>query len=321
MKNLVEKNKILEFTSGSHLYGTNVATSDIDLQGLFIAPKCYYLGLDTVEEVDLSTVSKTDDGKNDSDAIDRKFNEFRKFIKLAIAGNPNMIEQIFVPNCSIIYINDIGKKLLDNYNLFPSKLVKQRFLGYGLSQIKKSKVKPDNFIELTNFKIDYESVDKTIWKSWFTMKLIEFKYIDSIISKHIKFHTDFASIGGLNFNLNVKIKDVYNSVCVRLEKASHRQDGWLTHGLDLKYCMHAVRLMLEGIELLKTGKIIFPLTYKDILLDIRNGKLSLQEIDELTADTFNELENFESELPTVPNFNKINNLLVELIEEHWRLKG
>jgi len=320
MKSLVEKNKILEFVSGSFLYGTNVQTSDTDMQGLFVAPKNYYLGLDTVEEVDLSIISKTDDGKNDCDAIDRKFNELRKFVKLAMAGNPNCIEQVFVPNSSIIYISDIGRKLLDSYSLFPSKLVKQRFIGYALSQIKKSKVKPDNFIELTQFKADYESLDQNTWRSWFHTKLVEFKYINSIITKHIKFHTDFATVGGLNFNLNVKIKDVYNSVCVRLSKASNRQDGWLKHGLDLKYSMHSVRLMFEGMELLKTGKIIFPLTYRDILLDIRNGKLTLQEIEELTDQTFKELDNFESELPSTPNHHKINQLLIDLVEEHWALK-
>ena len=83
----------------------------------------------------------------------------------------------------------------------------------------------------------------------------------------ISFHSDFASIGGLNFNLNVKISDVYNSVCERLKKASHRSEGWTKYGLDLKFCSHCIRLMLEGKELLETGKIEFPLKDRELLLD------------------------------------------------------
>ena len=57
MKEMVDKNKILELVTGSFLYGTNLPTSDKDETGLFIADKEYYLGLNTVNEVDLNSFS------------------------------------------------------------------------------------------------------------------------------------------------------------------------------------------------------------------------------------------------------------------------
>ena len=53
-----EQGKVLEYKVGSHLYGTNTPASDVDYSGVFVAPEEYYLGLDSVEEVDLSVVSK-----------------------------------------------------------------------------------------------------------------------------------------------------------------------------------------------------------------------------------------------------------------------
>jgi hypothetical protein len=170
---------------------------------------------------------------------------------------------------------------------------------------------------LINFKTDYESLDQNIGRTFFKFKLIEFKYLNSIISKYIKFHSDFASIGGLNFNLNVKIADVYNSVCTRIQKASHRSDMWTKYGCDTKYLMHCLRLILEGKELLETGRIEFPLKQKDLLLNIRNGNFELKEIHEMIETYKNELETFEGILPSTPNYDKINKFLIDTVEQFW----
>ena len=319
MKDMVERNKILEIVTGSFLYGTNIETSDKDFNGIFIADKEYYLGLEIVKEVDLSFKSKDDDGKNNSDAIDRKFYEFRKFVKICSDGNPNIQEFIFVDPIRnkdiIVSINEIGKDLLANKDMFVSQLCRQRYLGYGISQLHKAKIKPDNHSELSEFKTTFE---QNILRSAFSFRLIEFKHINSPLSSLISFHSDFASIGGLNFNLNVKISDVYNSVCERLKKASHRSEGWTKYGLDLKFCSHCIRLMLEGKELLETGKIEFPLKDRELLLDIRNGKKTLTEMNELMESTKNDLEVIKTDLPKVPDYNKINKFLIETVEKSFR---
>ena len=315
MKEMVERNKILEIITGSQLYGTALPTSDQDITGIFIADKQYYLGLEKVEEVDLSIVSKSEDGKNDVDAIDRKFHEFRKYIRLAADGNPNILELLFVSQFynkdNIIFINDIGNRLLENRQLFPSRLIKQKFIGYAISQLHKAKCRPENFNDLRMFVNLYEEdINKK--------RLIELQYIKHPVAPLITFHKDHATIGGLNFNLHAKMSTIFSKCNTRLEKSSHRQDMWLKYGVDVKFLSHCVRLILEGIELLETGCIIFPLREKQLLIDIRNGNFDLKEVHEFIDVKKKELDNFESFLPATPDFKKINDFLIETIEEHWR---
>lgn len=98
-KEIAEQNKILLIKSGSFLYGTNLPESDEDFLGISIFPKEYYLGLKECKEVDCSLISKDSDGKNNSDAVDKKFYEIKNYFKLAAQGNPNIQEMLFVnPN-------------------------------------------------------------------------------------------------------------------------------------------------------------------------------------------------------------------------------
>jgi uncharacterized protein len=58
------------------------------------------------------------------------------------------------------------------------------------------------------------------------------------------------------------------------------------HGYDTKYAMHALRLGLQGIELLTTGRITLPVPEPDLgyLRSIRRGEVGLAEVvDAVTA--------------------------------------
>lgn len=107
---IAEKNKILEIRSGSHLYGLNTENSDEDYIGIFLAPIEYHLGLQKVEQVDLSIKDKLKSGRNSKDAIDKTFYELKRFVKLAIDNNSNILEVLFVDEKNIIYINEYGSK-------------------------------------------------------------------------------------------------------------------------------------------------------------------------------------------------------------------
>ena len=309
-REMAEQNKILVIRTGSHLYGTSVPESDEDFMGLFVAPKEYYLGMKTVKEVNCNVVSKTADGKNDKDAIDSKLYELKNFVRLAADGNPNIIESLFVNENNITDSNFIGRRLLHNKFLFPSKLVKQRFIGYAVGQLHKAKEKPENFDNLTMFQTFYDStIDNK--------RIVEMAYIRHPVTEFMSFYPDHVSIGGLNFNCNVKMRKVMDKVSTRIKNASHRQDMWTKYGFDTKFMMHCMRLILEGQELLETGKIEFPLKEKQLLLDIRTGQFAFEEVHEMIVKKKNELENFESSLPATPNFDKINELLIKLIEIFW----
>lgn len=91
------------------------------------------------------------------------------------------------------------------------------------------------------------------------------------------------------------------------------------YGYDTKFASHLIRLLLFGIELLETEKIILPTKYKKCLIDIKNGKWTLPFV--INYATFLEEcldEAFKTtELPDKPDMEAIHKLQISLFEKHW----
>lgn len=146
-------NKILQTDIGSKLYGTNTKDSDTDLASIFVASKNNYLGLDRIEKMDLSNVSKDINNKNKPDAVDHISYELLYFCKLALSGNPNIFEILFTNTNSLWKITNHGLEVLNNRFYFVSKLLYKKFKGFSFSQLKR--FKRENF---NNFKLAMNSL-------------------------------------------------------------------------------------------------------------------------------------------------------------------
>ena len=72
---------------------------------------------------------------------------------------------------------------------------------------------------------------------------------------------------------------------------TNRPELVAAHGYDTKYAMHALRLGLQGIELLTTGRITLPVPppHRDTLRAVRRGDLRLAEVLALVNDAENRL--------------------------------
>jgi hypothetical protein len=124
----VRDNTVLLVRHGSHAYGTNVATSDEDFKGIAIPPKQYFLGSQNrFEQAEL----------HEPDAV---IYEIRKFINLAAATNPNIVEVLHTDPSDHFVVDPIGEVILDNRHKFLSKRVKHTFSGYAVSQLKRIKL-------------------------------------------------------------------------------------------------------------------------------------------------------------------------------------
>ncbi len=115
---------LLETLAGSKAYGTDLPTSDTDIKGIFILPKEQFYGLEYVPQVS--------DEKNDV-----VFYEIKRFIELLAKNNPSIIEILYTSKEDIIYKNPI-LDLIKSEDIL-SKLCKDTFAGYALSQIRKAK--------------------------------------------------------------------------------------------------------------------------------------------------------------------------------------
>lgn len=300
----VIKNKVCEITVGSIMYGTNTPNSDIDKVGVFIAPENYYLGLDKIEEVDLSTVSKQDNGKNDKDAIDRKFYEIRQFFRLALQNNPNIIELLFAKD-TVNFTTPIWKTITDNVEYFlDGTQIRNRFIGYAISQKKKMFIKHENYDILNEAYRILEDSDCKFISDDECFKKFEFR---------CNINTEYR-VADIFIPRNSSVKRAMEILQTRLGRVGNRQDLILQYGYDTKFSSHLLRILLEGRELLSTGNLIFPLKDKEFIKSIKEGNYKIEEVisiaDSLEAEIRNiDVKNCKS------NYNKVNDLLINITKQ------
>lgn len=305
---------ILKIKGGSNLYGLNTDLSDKDYIGIFLNKKVETFGLETCDVIEENIISKLENGKNSKDAIDCKYYSLDKFCRLAMKCNPTILEILFVNDDNIIYCDEYGKKLLDNKHLFISQNAKHSFLGYAISQKNKSFIKSENLKVLTEAYNILNKMDNFVISKCMLYDLLN-DNIKNLIN--ITHYPDYITIGDLNFN-NQKAIDVKNSIKRRLDNASNRSDNMLKHGLDYKFMSHTVRLLYEGLELLETGYITFPLIQRDLLMDIKLGKMGNTSIIELIEALEQKIKDITINLPNNPNTEGINNLLVDIYTSYYK---
>ena len=118
---------IYEYIRGSHLYGTNIDTSDEDRGGIFIMPDSSLIGLGTDYQSEIKDASG-----------DTCIWEINRFMQLALSSNPTVLEALFVPDDKVIYEHPAVKELRSHRDEFVTKKCFAPFGGYAVSQIKKA---------------------------------------------------------------------------------------------------------------------------------------------------------------------------------------
>jgi hypothetical protein len=124
-----EKHTILRCIIGSTLYGTANEDSDVDEMGVCIEPIENTIGFTEFEQ-DIHQ-SRTETGVMITES---KVYSLRKFLRLALAGNPDVTPLFFVPAKFCTVSHAVGRQLQDLYPQVLSRLAGSRFLGYMTSQ-------------------------------------------------------------------------------------------------------------------------------------------------------------------------------------------
>lgn len=132
-KNLFPDNTILAGYRGSiahNMYIPNTdpnSIDDIDLMGVFLAPVEHYISITKTRE----TVERF------VDKYDVVSYEYIKFVKLLLKSNPNVLALLWVNDNHYIKIHEYGQVLIDNRDLFVSKVAYKSFTGYAWGQLEK----------------------------------------------------------------------------------------------------------------------------------------------------------------------------------------
>lgn len=117
------KNIVLLALSGSRGYGTDIEGSDIDIRGV---------ALNSPENILLMN----DFGSYHSSTSDTTIYSLEKFFKLASNCNPAAIELLGFDKNKYIYLNEFGIAIIDNKDVFLSKLCIKPFEGYANQTLK-----------------------------------------------------------------------------------------------------------------------------------------------------------------------------------------
>ncbi len=315
------ENKIIQIMVGSNLYGTVMRDSDVDYMGIFMPNEEYVVGLQRVNEVDLSIKSKKEDGRNDSEAIDDKFYEFRQYLTKAIECNPNILELLFVNDDNIKFINSIGNELLNNRHLFPWKGLAQKFLGYSFSQKHKMRIRTEHYGSIKaahEYFTEFLSEDLAHDTLRDRRKLLTVLFVERFKPEFMTEKQNHFNLGDLSIQKSLQLVKVKAMVDARFSKATNRKGLMEKYGFDTKFGSHLVRLMLEGQELLETGELVFPLKESQLILDIKLGKYPMEEVLEMADhyETIVETCRDKSDLPVKPRYKEVQQLCMRLIKDH-----
>jgi hypothetical protein len=128
---------ILESIIGSTLHGTSVGDGleDLDLMAIVIERKERLIGFDTTDTWTFRT--KPDGVRSEAGDVDWVGYGLRKYLKLALAGNPSILLPLFAPDIDLKVATPIGCELRKLSPSIISKKVYQPFKGYLRQQYNK----------------------------------------------------------------------------------------------------------------------------------------------------------------------------------------
>lgn len=343
---------------GSHAYGTNLPTSDLDLRGIFVAPKEYYLGFTQV--VEQVTCKEPD----------LVVFDVQKFFKLAADANPNALELIFTDPSDHQIVTPQSELLLENRHLFLSRKAKYTFSGYAHAQMKRilthrrwlldppkkpptredfglprrTEIPADQLaaaraavlkqIDRWGFK-DLEDIDPA------TRQRLMDRFENSLLEMTRWTFTDreekqwVAAADFLGFSTNfIEVLDKerrYESALRNWnqfnlwerERNPARAALEKEFGYDCKHGMHLVRLSRRCLGLLKTADLQVRCDDAEELLEIRNGGWTFERLHEWFTEQAALIDEAEktSPLPRAVDQARLDKLCVTIVESMLKDKG
>lgn len=263
---------------------------DRDLIGVCVPPITYYLGLQQWESAERI------EGEWDIVLF-----EVRKFVRLLMQQNPNVLEAIWVHDEDVLSRSVEGSVLIGNRDIFRQDSARDRFLGYANGQLQK----------MTAFdKQAMEHLD-------YLEKMLKDAGIDPqhvVAEPPIKV-PDRMSLVAADYRATVR---KYR----RARMGAKRWESVRQFGYDVKNASHLVRLLHSGHEYLTQGRLNVKRTWdREMLLEIKRGEWELARVQEHATEWMSKLETAKSVLPTSIDEHQVEQLLLYIIGNRLDLKG
>ena len=324
IQNIKSRNLILfQAISGSRSFGLATENSDTDIRGVYVLPKEDFFGLHYIPQISNETNDIT-------------YYEIGRLVELLQKNNPNILEILASPEDCIQYKNPLMDLLKPKD--FLSKLCKDTFAGYAISQIKKAKGLNKKILNpiaqerksILDFCYVLQNQGSIPLKKWLLEngKVQEKCGYKGIIQHEEANQVSVSSVPKGENRLAYLFcnLDAYSTYCKDYreywkwvsERNEDRYNVNQNHGqnYDSKNMMHTIRLLQSCEQIFKTNSLNIRVENRDELLDIKAGNWSYEDVMNKAEDLIKSIEHYHSvsSLPDFPDVEKTTKILVEVRE-------
>ena len=274
----VGNNTIHRIIAGSRLYGTAGPDSDIDIRGVCLAPPETLIGLSEFKQYQ-------------KEGDDRTIYELRRFCSLALNANPNVLDLLMAPEETWQIRDSRWEIIYENRQSFLSQKVRHTFSGYAVSQLKRIQRHRRWLIDPPDHKPAQEEFGGTWDGSTYQFpKVAREKEYQAACQKW------------KNYRRWLK------------ERNPKRAELERKFGYDTKHASHLVRLMLQGVRLLREGVYNPRLFGNDLktVLDVLNGKWGYEVLIPWAEDMDKRIHEMDSVLPKRPDRKLVEQLCMDI---------
>jgi hypothetical protein len=289
----------VEMQFGSHLYGTAMPQSDLDLKAVYL-PEARDILLQRVHDTVTHAPDKQDGEKNVPADVDREILSLQRYLELLAEGQTMALDMLFAPEAAMIR-PPAALWLEIQSNAF--RLVTRRasvFLRYCRQQANKYGIKGSRVAAArqalallvdaeakygTTAKLSVAETELAVAASMSEhVALIDLPTPAETLVRHFE-------VCGKKMPFTGSIKNA-REIAQRLvsEYGQRALQVERNEGIDWKALSHAVRVGREAIELLQTGRITLPLPYATEILSIRRGERTYEAVAETIDRLFVDVE-------------------------------
>ncbi len=275
---------------GSKLFGTDNANSDTDYKGIFIPSREDVLLKKDIEHFNYNTNTKE---KNDKEDVDVQLYSIYKWFNLLKKGETGALDLLF--SCfredTQLYRDEVFLNVIkENYQRFYNKNL-HSFIGYCVGQSKMYNIKGQRYDELHRFVTRFQEIaiknsEEKLEKYFGDIERIfqshPFKYVRFVtasIARGNQGHKkgQYVELLGKRFAGSVRV-GYFAARIQEMEQLFGHRTRKASGGVDYKALSHAVRVINEVEELLDDAFITFPLKNRAYIMEIKEGKISLEDV-------------------------------------------
>lgn len=311
--------QIVRIKFGSHLYGTNTPTSDVDYKAVHIPSRRDILLQRVQGSIGKDQRTKAEGEKNQPGDVDDESYSVQRYLELLSKGETVAIDMLFAPFPEILEY-EWGVLRANAHRLVTKR--SSAFVGYCREQANKYGIKGSRVAEVRAV-VDFFA--SALEERGATAK------VESVVGlmptgEHTKLADQTRPDGvqeyfveccnrKINYTATVKhAHEVYSKVLTNYGDRAKKAEA--NEGVDWKALSHAVRVGHEALELLRTGRVIFPLVDREEVMAIKLGQWEYKRvaarIEQLMADV--ETASEVSTLPDKPDQEWVDGF-VEMVHE------